>query len=163
MRKFLRQIIRVHVPIRRNQNLLFSVLDECQKARPFVAHPDGGEILRSGAEHDHDLCAVERGKNVRLVFRAELVFQRDAREENLESLLRQLVIEVVCENRIHRPPPVVVGFFVADEHIERLFALGNRKIALLNGFDRLGFRNVDSLLLVIGVLKRRNVVRVLQD
>ena len=49
VRKFLRQIVRAHVPIRRNQHLLFATFDKRQKARPLVTHPDGGEIFRFGA------------------------------------------------------------------------------------------------------------------
>ena len=163
VRKFLRQIIRVHVPIRRNQNLLFSVLDECQKARPFVAHPDGREIFRPGAKYDHNFGAVEGGEDVRLVFRAELVLQRDAREENLEALLRQLVIEVICQHRVHGAFAIVIGFLITDEHVERIFPLGDRQIALLNGFDCFSLGNIDRFLLVISIPERGQIVRILQD
>ena len=163
MRKFLRQIIRVHVPIRRNQNLLFSVLDECQKARPFVAHPDGREIFRPGAKYDHNFGAVEGGKDVRLIFCPKLVFQRDARKEDLEALLRQLVIEIVCQHRIHGAFAVVVSFFIADKHIKRFFTLGDRQIALLNGFDCFSLGNIDRFLLVISIPERGQIVRILQD
>ena len=78
MRKFFRQIVGTHVPIGRDQDFLLSVFNERQKARPLVAHPDGGEILRSGAEYDHNFGTIEGGEDVWFILRAELVLQRDA-------------------------------------------------------------------------------------
>ena len=86
MRKFLRQVVWIHVLICGDEHLFtVAVLDERKISRPLVFHPHGVEILGLCAERYHDLGAVEGGEYVRLVGRAELVLKRDAREEHLEA------------------------------------------------------------------------------
>ena len=55
MRKFLRQVIRIHVAVCGNENLLGSVFNKRKITAPFIFHPYGIEVFLSCAEHDHDL------------------------------------------------------------------------------------------------------------
>ena len=123
MRKFFGQVIGVHITISGNEHFLCTVFDECQIPAPFVLDPHGVEILRLCAEYDHHFGGIQRGEYVRFISCAELVFEGDAGEENLEALLRQLVVQVVCKHGILRAATVGIGLLVADKHVKRLFFL----------------------------------------
>ena len=57
-RQFFRQVVRIHIPIARNQQPLVVVLHQRQIAAPLVFHPHGVEVLRTAADDDHHLRAV---------------------------------------------------------------------------------------------------------
>ena len=57
-RQFFRQVVRIHIPIARNQQPLVVVLHQRQIAAPLVFHPHGVKVLRLAADNDHHLRAV---------------------------------------------------------------------------------------------------------
>ena len=57
-RQFFRQVVRIHIPIARNQQPLVVVLHQRQIAAPLVFHPHGVKVLRTAADNDHHLRAV---------------------------------------------------------------------------------------------------------
>ena len=57
-RQFFRQVVRIHIPIARNQLPLVVVLHQRQIAAPLVFHPHGVKVLRTAADNDHHLRAV---------------------------------------------------------------------------------------------------------
>ena len=164
VRKLLRQVVGIHVLICGNEHLFaVAVLDERKISRPLVFHPHGVEILGLCAEHYHDLGAVEGGEYVRLIGRAELVLKRDAREEHLEAFLRELMIKVICKDAVLCSSAAVIGLFVADEHIERLFFLRNRKNPLLNLVYRLSLILIKLFLIAVGIVQSGLVVIVIEN
>ena len=163
MRKLLRQIVGVHVLIGRDEHLFAAAgFDEREIPAPLIFHPHGVEVLRSRAEDDHDFGAIERRENVRLIRRAELILERDARKKDLEALLRELVVEVVGKNAVRRAASTRVRLLVADEHVKRLFLLRDGEDALLNFVDRAGFFLVELALREIGILDGGLVVVVIE-
>ena len=164
MRKLLRQVIGIHVLICGDKYLFAAgLLYKRQIAAPLVLDPHGVEIFRLCAEHHHDLSAIESGKYVRFIGCAELVLQRDTREEHLEPFLRELMIKVVCKHAILRSSAAVIGLFVANEHIERLFLLRNCKDALLNLVYRFGLFLIDFTLSGIGIVQGGFVVIIIEN
>ena len=164
MGKLLRQIVRIHIAVSGNKDLLAAAqLHKGKEATPLVLDPDGIEILRLSPENYHNLCAVECSKDVRFVCRPELVLQRDAGEEDLEALVRQLVVEIIRKNGILSAPPSYVGLFVTDEHIERLFFLRYCKYSFLDFVDGSCFFLVDCTLIPVSVLQGRLVVLIVED
>ena len=162
MGKLVRQIIGVHVAVGGDERLFRAVFDECKIAAPLILHPHGVEILRPRAQHHHDLGAVERGENVRLIGHAELVLQRNAAEKDLEALGGELVIEVVGKHAVLRPPSVRVGLLVADKNVKELFLLGNFQNPPLNFVDGLGLVLVNAALAAVRVLQRGFIVVVVE-
>ena len=57
-RQFFRQVVRIHIPIARNQQPLVVMLHQRQIAAPLVFHPHGVKVLRTAADNDHHLRAV---------------------------------------------------------------------------------------------------------
>ena len=143
MGKFLRQIVRIHIPIGRDQHFLRPVFNQRQISAPLIFHPYGIKIFRSSPQHHHHLCAVQRGEYVRLIGCPQLILQRDAGEEHLEALLRQLVVQVVGQHAVRRPTAVVVRLLVADEHVEGFFLAGYFQNPFLNVVDSFGLRFID--------------------
>ena len=164
MGKLLRQIIGVHILVGGNQHLLTTaVFHQRQVAAPLVFHPHGVKILRLGAQHHHDLGAVEGSEYVRLVGGAQLVLQGDAGKEHLEALLSELVVQVVGQHTIRGAATAIVRLLVADEHIKGLLLLGNGQDALLNLVDGLGLGFVDLPLGGIGIVQGGLIVVVVKD
>ena len=152
MRKFIGQVKRVHILIGGNEHLFSAgLLHKGKIAAPFVFHPNGIEIFRLCAEHHHDLGAVERCENIRLIGAAELILQSNPREKDLEPLLRQLVIEVICKHTVLCASAVCVRFLIADKDIKRLLLAGNFKNALLNFINYLRLRFIDCPLRIVGM------------
>ena len=164
MRKFLRQVIGIHVSVCRNEHLFAAgFLDECEIAAPFVFDPYSVEILGPCSDNDHDLRRVERREYVRLVRCAELVLQRYSAEKYLEAFLSELMVKVVCQHRIRCSSAAAVGLLIADENIKRLFLLRNFKNALLDLVDRLCFFFVNAPLISIGILQSGFIVIIVKN
>ena len=163
MTELLRQIIGIHVLIGRDKGLAGTALDKLQIAAPFVLYPNGVEILRLGAQHHHDLCAVQGCKNVRFILLAQLVLQRNAAEEHLKALTGQLVIQIVGQHAVRSTLALGIRLLVADEHIEGLFFLGDVQNALLDVIDGLGLCLIDALLHTVSILQGRLIVIIRKD
>ena len=161
--EFLRQVVGIHVPVGRDEGLVRPGADQRKEAAPLVLHPHGVEVLRLGAQHHHDLCAVQRGEDVRLVLLAQLVLQGDAAEEYLEALPGQLVVQVVGQHAVGGALTLGVRLLVADEHIEGLFLPGDGQDALLDAVDHPGLFLIDGPLHAVGVLQGGLVVVIGED
>ena len=162
-RQCLRQIIRIHVPVARQEQLAPILFHHGQESAPFVLDPNGVKMLRLRADHDHDLRGVQRRKDIRLIFRARLILQRDAREEYAVALLGQLVIDLLRHQTVARALPVLTGLLVAEEDVKRLLVLRRGKNAALHLGD---FRCVFLVLAAgnaVGMLDRSQIVHVLQE
>ena len=96
VRKFFRQIIRIHIFIGRDEHFLCTVFDEGKVSAPLVLNPNGIEILRFSAKNNHHLCAVESSENIRFISRAELIFKSDTSKEDFKALLGKLMIQIIC-------------------------------------------------------------------
>ena len=160
VRKFLRQIVRVHITVSRNKRFLLTVLYEHKKSAPLVLNPNGIEIFGLCADNNHYLCTVQSGEYVRLILLPQLVFKGNSCKENLVALLRKLMIKVVCENGISRPSAVRACFLVADEHVKRLFLLRNCENTFLYFVNRRRLTLINRLLNHIGIFYRRLVILV---
>ena len=161
-RQRLRQIIRVHIAVARQKQLAPILFHHGQESAPFVLDPNGVKMLRLRADHDHDFGRVQRREDIRLVFRARLVLQRDTREEYAVALLGQFIIDLLCHQTVARALAVLAGLFVAEEDVERLLVLRGGKNAALHLGD---FRCVFLVLAAgdaVGMLDRSQIVHVLQ-
>ena len=163
MREFLRQIVGIHITVGGDQHLFRAATDQRQITAPLVFYPHGVEVFRLRAQHHHDLGTVQRGKYVRLVGDTQLVLQCDAGEEHLEALLCQLVVEIGSQYTIRCAAAVGVRLLIADEHVERLFFLGNLQNALLNFVDCFSLGLVDHPLGGVGVLDGGLVVLIIEN
>ena len=121
--EFFRHIIRVHVAVAGDEQAAAVGAHERQIPAPLVFDPDGVQIFRLRADHDHDLRRVQGGEDIRLVFLTEFVFQRDAREEDLIASVGELIVNILRKCGILCPFAVLVRFLVADEHVKRRFLL----------------------------------------
>ena len=163
MGKLLRQIVGIHIAVGGDQHLFRATADQGQITAPLVFHPNGVEVLRLRTQHHHDLGAVQRGEYVRLVGDAQLVLQRDAGEEHLEALLRQLVIQVGGQYAVRCSSAVCIRLLVADEYIKRFFLLGNLQNALMNFVDCFSLGLVDHPLGGVGVLDGGLIVLIIEN
>ena len=161
-RQCLRQIIRIHIAVARQEQLAPVLFHHGQEAAPFVLDPDGVKMLRLRADHDHDLRGVQRREDIRLIFRARLIFQCDAREEYAVALLGQLVIDLLRHQAVARALAVLAGLLVAEEDVERLLILRGGENAALH----LGDFGCVLLILAagdaVGMLNCSQIVHVLQ-
>ena len=161
-RQCLRQIIRVHIAVARQEQLAPVLFHHGQEAAPFIFDPDGVKMLRLCADHDHDLRGVQRREDIRLIFCARLIFQCDAREEHTVALLGQLVIDLLRHQAVARALAVLAGFLVAEEDVERLLVLRGGENAALH----LGDFGCVLLILAagdaVGMLDRSQIVHILQ-
>ena len=163
-RQFFRQVVRIHAAIARNQQPLVVVLHQRQIAAPLVFHPHGVKVLRLAADNDHHLRAVQRREDVRLVLLTQLVLQRDAAEEHLQSLLGQPIIDILRPLAVARPLTVLVRLLVADEHVIRFFVGRNRQNSLLDFRNPCCFLLIDAATLFVRrVLHRREIILVRQN
>ena len=161
-RQCLRQIIRVHIAVARQKQLASVLFHHGQEAAPFVFDPDGVKMLRLRADHDHDLRGVQRREDIRLIFRARLIFQCDAREEHAVALLCQLVVDLLRHQTIARALSVLVGLLVAEEDIERLLILRRGKNAALHLGDFCRVFLVLAAGNAVGMLDCSQIVHILQ-
>ena len=119
-------------------------------------------MLRLRADHDHDLRGVQRREDIRLVFRACLIFQCDAREEHAIALLGQLVVDLLRHQTVARTLAVLASLLVAEEDVERLLILRGGENAALHLCD---FRRILLILTAgdaVGMLDRSQIVHILQ-
>ncbi len=130
-------IIRIHIAVARDEQTAAVGAHERKVAAPLVFHPGCIQIFRLRADHNHDLCRMKGREDVRLVFLPELVFQRDAREEHLIARVGELVVNILRQRGILRALAVLIGFFVADEHVKRRFLLRDRQNVSLQAGDAL--------------------------
>ena len=124
-------VIRVHVAVARDEQAAAISAHERQIPAPLVFHPDRVQIFRLRADHDHHFCRMQSGENIRLVLLPELILQRDARKEDLIARVGELIVNILRQRGILRAFAVLVGFLVADEHVERRFLLRDRQNVLL--------------------------------
>ena len=162
-RQRLRQIIRVHIAVARQEQLAPIFFHHGQEAAPFVFDPDGVKMLRLRADHDHDFGRVQRREDIRLIFRARLIFQCDAREEHAIALLGQLVIDLLRHQAVACALAVLTGLLVAEEDVKRLLILRGGENAALH----LGDFGCVLLILAagdaVGMLDCGQIVHVLQE
>ena len=130
--KFLRDVVGVHVPVAGDEEFRGVLLHDREEAAPFVLHPDGLEVFLLRADHEHDFRGVERGEDVGFILLAELVLERDTGEEDLQALIRELVVDVLGEGGVLRARAAVGRFLVADEDVVGLFLRGNAEDVLLD-------------------------------
>ena len=121
--EFFGHVIRIHIAVAGDEQTAAVGAHERQIPAPLVFDPDGIKMLRLRADHDHDFRGVQRRKDIRLIFRARLIFQCDAREEYAVALLCQLVVDLLRHQAVARALTVLTGFLVAEEDVKRLLIL----------------------------------------
>ena len=136
---------------------------ELQETAPLVFHPDGVEILIVGAEHQHDLGAVQGSEDVRFVLGAQLIFQGDAGEKHPVALAGEGVVHILGQHAVDGPLAVLGGLLVADEDVVGRLLAGDLDDALADVLDGLGLVPVYSPGDGVGVLTGLLEVAVLQD
>ena len=161
--KFLRHVVGVHALVAGDQVLLLPRGDEGEEAAPFVLYPHGVEVFIVCAKYQHHLGAVQRREDVRLVFRAQLVLQRDARKEHPQPLFRQRVVHLLRHDAVRRALAVFVRLLVADKDVVGLFLAGQFHDAAADVLDGLGFLAVDLAGDRVGILLRLFKIRVFED
>ena len=130
---------------------------------PLVLHPHSVVILIVCAKRQHELRTVERGKDVRLVFRTKLVLQRDAAEKHSVALFRQRIIHILRDHAVDRALTVFIRFLIADENIIGRLLAGDLYNSLTDILDRLGLIAIDSPSNGIRVFARLLKIAVLQN
>ena len=161
--EFLGHIIRIHIAVAGDEQTAAVGAHERKVAAPFIFDPDGVQIFRLRADHNHDLGRVQGSKDIRLVFLPELIFQRDAREEDLIARVGELVVNILCQRGILRALAVLIGFFVADEHVKRRFLLRDRQNVLLQRRNALRLLFVQAPCHAVGVFARGLIVHIVQN
>ena len=161
--EFFRHIIRVHIAVAGDEQAAAVGAHEREIPAPFVPDPDGVQVFRLRADHDHDLRRMQGGEDIRLVFLSKLVLQRDTRKEDLIARVGELVINILRQRGILCAPAVLVGFLVADEHVERRFLLRDRQNVLLQRRNALRLLFVQTPRHAVGVLQRGLIVHVVQN
>ena len=116
---------------------------QLQEPAPLVLHPDGIEILIVGAEHQHDLGAVQGSKYVGLILGAELVLQGDPGEEHAIALGGQCVVDILGQHAVYGARPGFVGFLIADENIVGRLLAGDLHNSLADFLNGLGLVPID--------------------
>ena len=134
---------------------------QLQKAAPLVFHPHGVVILIVRAEGQHDLGGVQRGKNIRLILRAQLILQRNAAEKHPIALFRQRVVHILRDDAVHSALSVLGSLLVADENIVGRLLAGHLHDAPAQLLDGLGLVPIDTPRHGVGVLQRLLKVAVL--
>ena len=126
---------------------------QLQIAAPLVFHPHGVVILVVRAESQHDFGGVQRGKDVRLILRAQLVLQRNAAEKHPVTFLRQRVVHVLRDDAVHGALSILGSLLVADENIVGWLFVGHLHDASAQLLDGLGLVPVDTPRHGVGVLQ----------
>ena len=161
--EFFGHIIRIHIAVAGDEQTAAVGAHERKIPAPFIFDPDGVQIFRLRADHNHDLCRMKGREDVRLVFLPELVFQRDAREEDLIARVGELVVNILRQRGILCPFAVLVRLFITDEHVKRRFLLRDRQNVLLQvgNTQRLFF--VQAPRHAVGVFARGLIVHIVQN
>ena len=147
-----------------NQDLLTAaVLDQRQVSAPLVLDPDGVEVLRLGADDNHDFGGIQSSENVWLEGDAELVLEGNAAEEDFEAIPRQLLIEVVCEDAVYGSRAAGIRLLVTDEYIEGLFFRRDVENSLLDVINGLRLVFVNGALVGIRVFHGGLVILIGKD
>ena len=162
MGKLLRQLVSVHILVAGDEQLGAVGLHHFQETAPFVAYPYGGEIFRLCADSEHDLCAVQSRKNAWLIRRAELILKGYCGIKDLEALVCELVVDVVCDNAVGSAA-AVIAFLVADENVVRLFLRGKGEYFLLYAVDLLRLTLINAALYRIGAADSLLVILIGDD
>ena len=161
--ELLGHIIRIHIAVAGDEQTAAVGAHERKVAAPFIFDPDGVQIFRLRADHNHDLGRVQGGEDVRLVFLPEFVLQRDARKEHLIARVGELIINVLRQRGILRAPAVLIGFFVADEHVKRRFLLRDRQNVFLQAGDALRLFFVQAPCHAVGIFECGLIIHVVQN
>ena len=161
--EFFWHIIGIHISVAGDEQTAAVGAHEREIPAPFIFDPDGVQIFRLRADHNHDLGRVQGSKDIRLVFLPELIFQRDAREEDLIARVGELVVNILCQRGILRPFAVLVGFFVADEHVKRRFLLRDRQNVFLQAGDALRLFFVQAPCHAVGIFECGLIIHVVQN
>ena len=161
--QLLRQIIRIHAPVAGQQQLVVILLHHGQEPAPLVFHPNGVQVFRLGAHHDHHLGAVQGRKNVGLILGAGNVVHGNTGIEYPSALLFQVIIKILGQSRIVGAYTLIVLLLIADKNIIGLRIPGRGQDAPLN----LG--NLGSVFLIlapgdaVGMFHRCQIVHIFQE
>ena len=161
--ELLGHIIRVHIAVTGDEQTAAVGAHERKVAAPFIFDPDGVQIFRLRADHNHDLGRVQGGEDVRLVFLPKFVLQRDAREEDLIARVGELVVNILRQRGILCPFAVLIGFFVADEHVKRRFFLRDRQNVFLQVGNTQRFFFVQAPCHAVGIFECGLIIHVVQN
>ena len=134
-----------------------------QIARPFVLNPDCIEIFSLGSKNQHDFSRCQSCKDVRLVLLTKLVFKSNCRKEHLQTRVGQFMINLVGNDTVLGSCSGFICFFVADEHIKRLFGFDNLQNLLLQFIDCLCLFLIDSSRCRIRILKNCLIISISQE
>ena len=151
MRKFFGQIVGIHISVCRDERLFCTIFNQRKETTPLIFYPNCIKMLGTSSENDHYLCRMERSKYVRLVSYSKLILQGNTREKRLKAFARQFIIKLCGKYTILSSSSVVICFFIANEHVKRLFLMRNSKEAFLNFVDSIGFRFVYLSLIFVGI------------
>ena len=153
-RKLLGHVVCVDILVAGNQRLFLPRRNQRKITAPFVLDPDGVVILVIRADGEHDLRAVERREDIRLIFLTEFILQRNARKKHAVALFGQRVIDILRQNAVKRSASVFVGFLVADKDVVRLLFAGDLDNPLAQLLDLLRLVAVDLARHSVGVFAR---------
>ena len=115
-------------------------------------------MLGAGSNCQHNLGRVERRKNDGLIRRTKLSLKGYSGIENLKSLLRELVVNVVCNYAVLRSLALGVGLFVANKYVVAFLFLRQGKNLLLYAVNFLCLLLVQNTLADVGIFYGRFVV-----
>ena len=161
--ELLGHIIRIHIAVAGDEQTAAVGAHERKIPAPLVFHPDRVQIFRLRADHNHDLGRVQGSKDIRLVFLPELVFQRDAREEDLIARVGELVVNILRQRGILRPFAVLVRLFITDEHVKQRFLLRDRQNVFLQAGDALRLFFVQAPCHAVGIFECGLIIHVVQN
>ena len=153
-RKLLGHIVSVDILVAGNQRLFLPRRNQRKITAPLVLDPDGVVILVIRADGEHDLRAVERREDIRLVFLTEFILQRNARKKHAVALFGQRVIDILRQNAVKRAASVFVGFLVADKNVVGLLFAGDLDNPLAQLLDLLRLVAVNLTRHSVGVFAR---------
>ena len=155
--ELIRNVIGIKVLIARDQVFALILRHELEKTRPFVLYPNCVVILKIRTEGQHDLGAVQGGKDVGLIFRPQLVFQADPGEKDPITFCCQRVVYVLGQHAVDRPLPVFISLLVTDEDVIGLLLAGNLNDAPADVLDLFCLLPVltsgDSIRIFAGLVK----------
>ena len=161
--EFFGHVIRIHIAVAGDEQTAAVGAHERQIPAPLVFDPDGVQIFRLRADHNHDLGRVQGSKDIRLVFLPELVFQRDAREEDLIARVGELVVNILRQRGILCPLAVLVRLFITDEHVKRRFLLRDRQNVFLQAGNALRLFFVQAPCHAVGIFECSLIIHVVQN
>ena len=83
-------------------------------------------MLIGCAHRQHDLCTVQRRKDIGFIFLTDLILQTDPGEEDPVAFFCQGIVNILRQHRVQRPVTVFIGLLIADENIIGCFLGGHR-------------------------------------